>query len=66
MFTYKDTLTISACYIAKDKTIYALVSSTQFALLYRVDLSYEYTRGTSLMFEQIITIRSATSLHEVS
>jgi hypothetical protein len=66
IFSKTDKLNVSACYAQNEMTIYALVSSSQFSLLYRVDLSGETIGINSIMFEQIITIKSAKCLLNVN
>jgi len=60
VFTDEDNLTVSACHIKGDKVIYVLVSSTQFSLLYRVDMTIRAKQNMEITFEQIVTIKSAT------
>lgn len=66
VFTEEDNLTVSACYYAAEQTIFVLISSTAFSLLYRVDIAGNKKTNMALSFEQIVTIKSATSLHVVN
>lgn len=66
VFSEDDNLTVSACYLGAEQIIYVLISNTAFSLLYRVEIAGNKKTNMALNFEQIITIKSATSLHYVN
>jgi hypothetical protein len=66
VFNEEDNLTVSAAYMASEQTIFVLISSTAFSLLYRVMMTNTKKVNMALTFEQIITIKSANSLHIVN
>jgi hypothetical protein len=57
---------VSACYLGVEQIVYVLISNTAFSLLYRVDLGGNKKTNMALSFEQIVTIKSANSLHYVN
>lgn len=66
VFSRDENLTVSACYLGAEQIIYVLISNTAFSLLYRVDLEGNKKANMALNFEQIVTIKSANSLHVVN
>jgi len=66
VFNEGDNLTVSAAYMASEQTIFVLVSSSAFSLLYRVLMSQTKKINMALTFEQIVTIKSANSLYIVN
>lgn len=62
VFSYEDQLWVSACYDHDNSQLYALVSSTNLSLLYRVNFQQVKNLNMECRFQQIITIKSARQL----
>lgn len=55
--------TACGCFIKSENLIYVLASNSRFSLLFRVDTNRKLKDNMLINFEQIITIKSAMSLH---
>ena len=62
VFTLEDQLWVSACYDHDNSQLYALVSSNNISLLYRVNFQQVKNINMECRFMQIITIKSARQL----
>jgi hypothetical protein len=62
VFTLEDQLWVSACYDHDNSQLYALVSSNNISLLYRVNFQQVKNVNMECRFMQIITIKSARQL----